>query len=186
MSTLSRILGGGRVLRGGGYRPFTQPPYRGSYPLGRRVLNGNTNALLYQSLATGIKNKFKSLPVPKSTNYLYEDRRLWHPLGPRAFPKSKTQAYPKIDELPAKIKSYQYPPGSPIRRIGNDDVDTRTGEVLYHRAYDPFKISWDNPYKMIICLKRAMRREVMHALGYAGKTGFKKPKYTQYSTVRCF
>lgn len=39
--------------------------------------------------------------------------------------------------------------------------------------------------KVLICLKRKMRREIMHALGIAGKTGQKPPKFNTYSHVRC-
>lgn len=46
-------------------------------------------------------------------------------------------------------------------------------------------LSWENPYDMLICLKRKMRREVMHALGIAGSHKIRKPRYTQFSFVRC-
>lgn len=39
--------------------------------------------------------------------------------------------------------------------------------------------------RYLICAARQARREVMHALGYAGSGGQKRPRFTPESNVRC-
>lgn len=181
--TLNQLLRSRRVTS---YPPFSQPRYRGTYPLGsaRRGFFQTTNTPHWPSLLLS-KNVLSS---PKSTHSLYQDRRLWHPLGNNRPMVSKTESYPELIDRPSLSLPRINPksPYNPIRRIKKDLIDTNTGEIVSFGAYDPFKISWQNPFKMIICLKRQMRREVMHALGMAGKPGFKKPKFNQHSLVRCF
>lgn len=132
---------------------------------------------------------------PKSTLYLYEDRRLWHPLGKNAFPKSKKQAYPRVvdytplpispietDPFPSKRPRLPYRGVLPIPKGHDYFPGTNPGNYLDMRASP---VSWENPYDMIICLKRKIRREMMHALGIAGSHKIRYPKYTQFSFVRC-
>lgn len=44
-----------------------------------------------------------------------------------------------------------------------------------------------HPKSVLICLRRKMREEVLHALGKSGKGSRfqKKPKYNQHSNIRC-
>lgn len=171
---------------------YTRHDYHDSYdlysrtiPLGsaRRGTFATTNPYLSSLL---LLNKI-GLSSPKLPLNEYQDRRLWHPLGANRPAVSLTESYPQLTLKPPRRKMVvQWPPQNPIRRIHGDDININTGEVVRWGAYDPFKISWANPYKMLICLKRKARREVMHASGMAGQSGFKKPKWTQYSYVRCF
>lgn len=175
MSTLDYLIRR-RVARS--YYPFSQPSYRGTYPLGsaRRVSPWITNT---PSILRLLVTK-TVLSSPKSSLNLYEDRRLYHPEGKYRPAVSLVESYPTLTETSPNPLRHK------PRRIGGDLVNPTSGEILSFGAFDPFKISWSNPWKMAICLKRKMRREVMHALGMAGKTGFKKPKFTQYSYVKCF
>lgn len=191
MALLDQILRR-RGFRGVRYNPFSQPPYRGRYPLPPpRGISSTTNIPSSWSPAS------KLLVLrgrPASTNYLYEDRRLWHPLGVNAFPKSKIQSYPSItDRLYDPYREYgppRTPAGEPLKLIpskkhpsGWTYLPDRPGVLEKARLSN---YGFEHPWQTIICLKRKMRREVMNALGYAGKSGFKKPKYTQFSYVRCF
>lgn len=186
MASLESLLRRSAYRRVTSYNPFSQPRYSGTYPLGpaRRGFFLTTNSYPLPSLLLS-KNLLSS---PKSKLSLYQDRRLYHPLGDNRPMASKTESYPQLTERPSLSHPRISPrsPYNPIRKIERDLINTTTGEIASFGAYDPFKISWENPYKMIICLKRQMRREVMHALGMAGKSGFKKPKFTQHSFVRCF
>lgn len=203
MGLLNTILRGARGARQGSraarYLPFSEPPFRGNYPLrATRGLSGTTNGLSLGHLP--IKN-LSPLRSPTLPLYLYEDRRLWHPEGANAYPKSIKQAYPRtIDKTPLNIwPEDPYTPYHPMRdpfykpqrppsilpfRKGTDYVSPRDKNLNITRATP---VSWENPYDMIICLKRKIRRELMHALGYSGKQirKFRKPKYTQFSFVRC-
>lgn len=37
----------------------------------------------------------------------------------------------------------------------------------------------------LVCARRTVREQVLHALGHSGKSGQKKPRYTNASKVRC-
>lgn len=41
------------------------------------------------------------------------------------------------------------------------------------------------PERTRMCVQRAQRTEVLHAIGKAGKTGQKRPVWTQKSKIRC-
>lgn len=85
------------------------------------------------------------------------------------------------------------------RVIKNVDIDPETWERIHrplrridwrprhlvNLANGPWWYGFANPEKMVICLERKMRREVMHALGLTGKVGQKRPHYNQFSRVRC-
>lgn len=164
-------------------RYLTQSRYTGTFPLGsaRRASLLSPNGPLYALRL--VSNS--PLPARKSNLSVYEDRRLWHPQGALAWPRSMTESYPtvldrSIPEIDPNVwKKISTPPKTalPWRKMA------RESQILApsHRGF-----GWEDPWKMIICLKRKMRREIMHATGLAGKTGFKKPTYTQYSYVRCF
>lgn len=173
MDLLTRI-----ARRSRPYLPFTQPRYKGSYPFvqPRRDLLGITNRLS-PTIPLVSTRLFSARRVPLS---LYEDRRVWHPEGASALPRSMVEFRTRINERPPNF-------------VGDEIYNPRTGELIYTKAsqmsqktFSPWKLAFDNPWKTVICLKRKMRREIMHAFGYAGKSGFKKPRFTQYSYVKCF
>lgn len=160
------------------YLPFTEPRFRGSYPLPkpRRVFTLNTNPL---SLSVFHPNHLNRLSLANPLK-LYEDRRLWHPEGANALPRSKVQFRTRLLEVPPNFE-------------GDDVYNPRTGELIYtkssqlsQKTFSPWKMGFDNPWKTIICLKRKIRREVLMALGYQGAISTKKPRWTQFSYVRCF
>lgn len=163
------------------YLPFTERRYSGSYPLGSAQRNVNTVARFRQSPAQGI-SLFNRL-APKTTLNLYQDRRYWHPKGANQPARSLTENYPRIIETAPRAK----PKASyiPVWK-GDDYVVPHTGEILLFKHMNPFKITWENPSKMIICLRRKLRKEMMHALGIAGKKGFKPKHLTPNSYVKCF
>ena len=49
----------------------------------------------------------------------------------------------------------------------------------------PYSASPQKIRKALVCAKRKMRTEVMHAKNHAGKGGQKKPRYTPQSKIRC-
>lgn len=168
-------------------RYLTQKRYGGTYPTGsaRRVSLLTPNNLSLLPLAV-YKNPL--LYSPKSESNPYQDRRLWHPLGQNRPAVSKTEFRPRIEEQPF---------------WHGDPVDPRTGVIkklvpskIHPSGYvyvderpnvlEKWRMGYGDPWKVIICLKRQARKEVLHALNLAGKPGFKKPKYNSTSYVRCF
>lgn len=129
---------------------------------------------------------------------MIEDRRTYHPLGDIRPARSLVESYPAMFENVVPQRFTPFWRGTPY--------DPKTGEIqrLVPSKVDPSgwtyipdrpgvlekarhgRYAFENPWKVIICLKRKMRREIMHAMGMAGKTGFRSPRFTQYSYVRCF
>lgn len=186
MRSLNTLLRGRGVYRGAGYTPFSQPPFRGHYPIAPRGFSLTTNGLKSQAVSAG-KIALLRARQPRSTLSLYEDRRLWHPQGALAWPKSKVEKYPRImDQSNYQPGPYEpsWPPRYPNPKQPIPWKQMAKKSILNAPATTQW--SWEHPYKMVICLKRKMRREVMNALGFAGKSGFKKPRYSQFSYVRCY
>lgn len=101
------------------------------------------------------------------------DRRLWHPAGADFAP------LPVTERGAADIVAPQ--------------IDPRRWEYI-HKKFDrevrgiPSNVlGFRKPSKVEICVKRWARREVMHALGYAGRrvAGFKRRRTSELSKVVC-
>lgn len=94
---------------------------------------------------------------------LYEDRRTWHPQ--RAF----RPATSFIGRTQLKIS-----PQRPARR----------GFSKLSVPLSP-NVSFVRPDKVLVCVRRHIRREVIHALNHAGRGGQRKPRPSHYSSVHC-
>lgn len=186
MGLLNSILRGARGVRvRPRHYPFSTPRYTGRYPF-KSALRGTSATSNAHLAAIAVLNSALQRQPTKSTLSLYEDRRLWHPLGKaNAFPISGLSKAPRIvdtfslpDETESdRFKRIKMPRPIPWGKMARESIK-------YAPATN--KWTWENPYEMVVCLKRKMRREVINALGLAGKTGFKKPKYNQFSHVKCF
>lgn len=53
------------------------------------------------------------------------------------------------------------------------------------KAYLTAKIGFQQPEKMVICIRRKIRKKMMHIFNIAGKTGFKKKRLNNYSKTEC-
>lgn len=49
----------------------------------------------------------------------------------------------------------------------------------------PSGVAFQSPEKVLVCIRRKMRKEVLHALKKAGKTGQKRPRRSYYSDIHC-
>lgn len=89
-----------------------------------------------------------------------------------------------MDEVPPKRVTSTIDPdvweriNKPRRKI-----DWRP-RVLNQFAIAPWQYGFKNPSKVYICIKRKIRREIAHALGFAGSS-VKHPRFNYYSRVRC-
>jgi hypothetical protein len=109
------------------------------------------------------------LPSAKRTDSLreFEDRREWHPQGPtrpvRSF--SKVTEYVQDNEL--------------HRGRGRADG------IRVKPYSDPARMAFRRPKEVPVCVRRKVRKEVIHANGNAGKTGQRRPRWNRNSKVRC-
>lgn len=185
MATLERLL----RKTASRYLPFSQPRYTGTYPLGsgRRgpLVTTSSNSRQLPSIY-----KYK-LSSPKSKLAVYEDRRLFHPLGVNRPLRSKVEFVTSLKKRPYQDPTFD-PRGVPQKLVpsrtdpsGWTYIEDRPG-VLGKARMDPWGYGVSNPYKVIICLKRKMRKEIMHAMGVAGSSDLKKPKFGPTSYVKCF
>lgn len=47
------------------------------------------------------------------------------------------------------------------------------------------KLSFQDPLRLQVCIRRKTRRQVMFAKKKAGKAGQRKPRYNYYSSIKC-
>lgn len=63
-------------------------------------------------------------------------------------------------------------------RIANTTIDKK-------RPLNKARFSFDNPLTVTVCVRRRVRKEVLHALNHSGKSGQKKPRKNFNSNIRC-
>lgn len=119
-------------------------------------------------------NRFarRSLPLQrKSILTQIEDRRAYHPEGETRTPKKIT--------------------GIPSRVVVNRPRSLRDGRGLsfYDRVTAipavPVGLSFQDSTRVILCTRRKMRKEVLHAKGVAGTKGLKPPRFNYWSKISC-
>lgn len=164
------------------YLPFTESPLKGPYittPPGR-YNNSITNALTARFVSYQ-----RALPLKARLKDI-EDRRTWSPsqisrsiYGTQVTPTDVQNRIPQRWDWPKKfIDPVIYDPMT-------GRVKKKWTSVMNNVAYGPWWYGFANASKVVICLKRKMRREVMHALGLSGIVGQKSPHFNQYSRVKC-
>lgn len=99
---------------------------------------------------------------PRELLRLYEDRRTWSPdrpgvRVPRSFSRS-TRLTISPDRYSARHLAQSMPPAG---------------------------ISFKTPRRVVMCVRRRIRREVLHALSQAGRGGQRSPRWTEWSHVNC-
>lgn len=124
---------------------------------------------------------------PKTKNWIrpnpyltyFEDRRQWHPEGFYRPAASFSQARHRLELL-------DQPQRSPPRHTNYQSWRTPyiRSNFSKHLAY---RIGFQQPDRVLICVRRSIRREVLHALKKTGKgRGAKKPpRFNYYSTISC-
>lgn len=119
------------------------------------------------------------LPIAPIRRYLpltvYEDRRQWHPEGVRASARSFSSSRHRLESRDRVYNRYNV---KPVSRLHSSPVFG----VSQTRA----SIAFADPSRTLICVRRKIRREVMHALGLSGSgSGQRPPRLSEYSSVRC-
>lgn len=128
----------------------------------RRVTPDNTNRRLPISVHS----------VPYSSDLRrYEDRRTWHPDGNNRSAKSFNNQNHRLRVVDKQYKR---------RRI-----DPQTNKHYKIGSQTKATVAFDAPEKVLVCVRRKIRQEVLHAIGKTGKKGQRKPKFNQYSNISC-
>lgn len=112
----------------------------------------------------------KYYPVHRRSSYLrsIEDRRYF---------------YPERFSEPARSTSSQnhrlkvYVPPAPASQW--------IGKPTYSYAAPPVRVGFMNPSRVMVCVRRAQRKEVLFALGRSGRNGQKRHRMSDYSDVHC-
>lgn len=90
-----------------------------------------------------------------------EDRRRFHPEG-------VVRAARRVDSGRARF-----------RIVGSTDFAAPEARSV------PFGIGFREPKRVLVCIRRKIRREVLHAFRVAGRRGLNGPRYSEFSKVRC-
>lgn len=110
---------------------------------------------------------------------VYEDRRQWHPEGVSAPARSFSSTRHRLKAV------------SPLSR--REPLEGRSKAQIWgfgglEGSFEavPARIGFERPKRVLVCVRRQQRREVLHALGKAGRGGFSlKPRWSEYSYIRC-
>lgn len=159
---------------------------------GRRGTHATTNRFSPRISAV-------DLPLSNHSQYLtrllklseIEDRRRWTPTPnvPHLFSGVPIRRY----DVKARQETWinRGPHLSPIRIVGHDHPlakqRSRKGSL---RKIMREKVTFPNPTKTIICVRRKQRKEVLHALKFTGGAGrrrrrFRAPRRNFFSYVDC-
>lgn len=123
--------------------------------MARRSKNKNTSLRSRRDIFIPIARR--SLPLT-----VYEDRRLFHP-----------------DPLPA-ARSFNRRVARIVEHPRNVNVPSR----LSGRSFST-RFSFDVPADVLVCVRRKIRKEVIHAIGKSGKAGQRPPRRNQWSDIHC-
>lgn len=117
------------------------------------------------------KNIFKrSVPISD-----FEDRRHFHPEGPQR-PAQTFRGIPARFKVKVQIRS-------------KDNIPKLVESSYYSTGYEdvPHQMSFRNPDRVLVCARRQIRKEVLHALGISGRRGIGRGgvKFNENSKFGC-
>lgn len=103
-----------------------------------------------------------------------EDRRTFHPDPIRPALNVRSQVHrlvaPKVGARSARK--------SPSRK---SSFSYSKPQAIFNRK----AVMFQEPKKVLVCVRRKQRAEVLHATKRTGKGGQRKPRYNRFSDVRC-
>lgn len=131
----------------------------------RRVVRSNANRRLP---IFSPPRSVSPLPPRRAALRLFEDRREWHPDGP--------------DRAAKRFSGSRRPLRLVDRKMSNPD---RFAHLRKFPSQTKAIVAFSEPSDVVVCVRRSIRREVMHATGKAGRRGQKKPKFNALSKISC-
>jgi hypothetical protein len=135
----------------------------------------------------------KAVPTPTDVGFNFSSD--FRPLGdarrfdPEGFVRSPRALVRSSARVVSPSTPYRVPPGwrnplDPTRSPG--DIERAMRDIERRVFRKPWASrSFSVPDQVVICLKRKVRRNVMHAFGFAGGYGFRIPRRTYWSSVIC-
>lgn len=128
----------------------------------------DTNIISNRRLPLSYSNIFSSNSIRFPKLIQFEDRRLFNPEG-----------------IYAPARSFSKPRHKLVLSV----VDRFRGASKVARRRLDFRLlsplSFEAPKKVLICVRRKQRKEVLHALRKAGKFGQRRPRRSYYSDISC-
>lgn len=96
-----------------------------------------------------------------------EDRRTWHPEG--VFRPARSFSVPRhrLSVIGPRLRSQ-----TPYKAFSTFDPT-------------PVGIGFRSPARVLVCVRRKIRREVLHARGVAGSKGIRKRRISEFTSVSC-
>jgi len=101
--------------------------------------------------------------TPTITLRQVQDLRSWHPLG-----EARPLLYTDTRKHRLVVKNVNRPTRSFV--------------------HVPSRVKFADSNRLVYCIRRKVRRQVMHALGFSGRRGrgaYRKPKFRFYSKISC-
>lgn len=114
-----------------------------------------------------LRSVLPSRPSPVDLR-LFEDRRHYHP-----DPVRPANSFTRTRH---RLKLYTNQPRQSSHSPSRINVYTPSVAV---------GVGFDRPRRVLVCVRRKQRREVIFAKNKHGKSGQKKPKFNRFSKVRC-
>lgn len=118
-----------------------------------------------------------------------EDRRLFHPQGKAAPARGSFRSATQLVVPRSSVSSTRWvepTPSNPIVPWRKNPYIHSVGEpYAFPNAKFPYSLAFRAPNRMAICLRRSIRRNVLHAFGVAGSVNLRPPKYSEYSRIKC-
>lgn len=120
-------------------------------------------------------NMLRPTPLRFTPLTVFEDRRQWHPERAHRPAMSFSQARHRLEALaqPAVLN----------RNGKNRDA------FAHLRSFNSFPsgIRFARPDRVLVCVRRNIRKEVLHALKKTGRSGGrqKRPRFNWFSTIKC-
>lgn len=131
---------------------------RGSHRVKTR---GVSNSITANSLRFVLSSVLNPLTIqPRELLRLYEDRRTWSPEKPSA-------RVPRSFSRPTQLRGTS---------------DTRSS---HSAKFPPSAQAFKNRDEVLMCVRRRVRKEVLHALKKTGRGGQKSPRWNAWSQVHC-
>lgn len=106
---------------------------------------------------------------------VFEDRRTWHPDRTRPAASFSTPRHRLAVD------------GQLGARLGRRQTAIKRASGLAMGSFPSSRVAFQSPSRVLICVRRAQRREVLFAkgIGGGGAPYNYRPRWTEFSNVRC-
>lgn len=132
----------------------------------RRVTSANANRRLPRSSSPP---RSRQLDIEYDFLRKAEDRRTYHPEGNSRPARSVSRSRPRLEVRDRPLKL-------------NPDIFRN---IRAFPSQTKAIVAFSAPKDVLVCIRRNRRKEVLHAIGKAGKKGQRPPRRGPYSDIHC-